>query len=139
MQRDPRITEAAIQALRELGLTEQYDVTRASTDDDGQWCARLEPKDPTNQGTSVCIPAGGSDLARNAGFFKNAISSRLGLTGFSVPCPNGHTAHHTYDREELRKEIENGTLMYFCYTCNERWLPAAEDLANLLRRLDDGV
>ena len=76
---DPRIATAALQALNELGLAEQYNVSSTSVDEHGHWCASLEPKIELDAAISACIDGGGSDLIRNVDLFKDKISRLLGL------------------------------------------------------------
>ncbi len=76
---DPRIVAAALQALNELGLAEHYYVSSTSVDENGHWCASLEPKIELDAAISACIDGGGSDLTRNVDLFKDKISRLLGL------------------------------------------------------------
>ncbi len=77
---EAHISESVRIALEELGEDRNYDIVKVSVADDGQWCARLEPKDKSREGISACISGDKSDPPRNVNLFKDKISRWVGLS-----------------------------------------------------------
>ena len=77
---EAHITESVRLALEELGQAGSYDIVRVLIANDGRWCARLELKDKSKEGISVCIEGDPSASARNVDRFKDKISRFLGLS-----------------------------------------------------------
>ena len=58
----------------------QFAVTRVSVARDGAWCARLDSRDGSRDGVSVCVEADASDPAAAVDLFMDKISKHLGLS-----------------------------------------------------------
>jgi hypothetical protein len=55
---------------------------------------------------------------------------------FMSQCPNGHMPTSVFDREQLRKSLEEDTLQLFCVMCGIPWTPGAKEKENIKRYLE---
>ncbi len=77
---EAHISESIRMALEELRLDREYNIARVSVAEDGQWCARLERKDKSFEGISICVPGSQSHTGKNVELFKKKISRYLRLS-----------------------------------------------------------
>ena len=52
-------------------------------------------------------------------------------------CPKGHGSTFSYELSTLRRELDNGTLKYFCGMCGEFHIPNEEEKRNLRQRMEE--
>ena len=65
--------------------------------------------------------------------------SMTNLFHFEAPCPNdsldAHTSRHDWDPDDLQEEIDAGTLVCHCVTCDHHWQAPDEQIDNLKKLL----
>jgi hypothetical protein len=58
---------------------------------------------------------------------------------FSWPCPKGHEPEFNYEPEELKSELDNGTLKYKCIICGEFYLPNEQEKRQIRERMEEAL
>ena len=61
------------------------------------------------------------------------------MVTFIWRCPKGHGPTFSYEPKELRGELDNGTLKYFCGMCGEFYMPNEEEKRNLRQRMEEAL
>jgi hypothetical protein len=57
----------------------------------------------------------------------------------AAPCAKGHLSVLQFEREELRQHLTDGTLTFYCTTCDEFREPTAKELGAIRRLLTEPV
>lgn len=103
---------------------------------------RQDGIDPSLQGRG--IPMGGPLPAYNrvpmwrcgSCDWYEVIAAVPARAHFLVDCPNGHKASHEFEPSDLRKQLEDGSLRFYCIQCDQSWSPSAIELALFKERLE---
>jgi hypothetical protein len=48
---------------------------------------------------------------------------------FEIVCANDHNQNITFSQKEFEAELQSGTLMFHCNTCDTDWPPSHGELA----------
>lgn len=53
-----------------------------------------------------------------------------------VTCPRGHASELTFSKDKLAEELSDGSFTWWCFHCDERWPPSADEKAGIARQLE---
>jgi len=67
------------------------------------------------------------------------VNGRIEKSDLHVPLPKGHGPTFSYDPDELRSELDSGTLKCFCVICGEFYLPTEDQKRNLRKHFEETV